>query len=67
MGLRELRSERGWTQKQLGEAARMPRSHIADLETGRRKIGDMRLDTAYRLCKALHVSNPRKLLEDDKE
>ena len=64
-GLRELRLERGLTQKQLGETAEIPRSRIAAFETGQREIGGMSLDIAYRLCKALRVSNPRRLLEPD--
>lgn len=64
-GLRELRVERGLTQKQLGETAEIPRSRIAAFETGQREIGGMSLDVAYRLCKALRVSNPRRLLEPD--
>ena len=37
------------------------------ISTGQRSAGGMSLNVAIRICDALHVSNPRKLLEDDKE
>ena len=67
MGLRELRMERGLSQRSLAEKAGMSYVSIANYERGSKRIGGMSLDTAYRLCKALHVSNPRKLLDDDKD
>lgn len=67
MGMRELRLKRGMTQKQLGESAGLSRSRIADFETGQRSAGGMSLDVAVRICDALHVKNPRKLLEDDSD
>ena len=67
MGMRELRLKRGMTQKQLGESAGLSRSRIADFETGQRSAGGMSLDVAVRICDALHVKNPRKLLDSDSE
>ncbi|NEG78241.1 helix-turn-helix domain-containing protein [Bifidobacterium avesanii] len=65
MGLRELRQKRGLTQQRLAE--RIPgltQSRVADWETGQRDIGEISLNTALKLCDALRVANPRKLLDD---
>lgn len=65
MSLRELRQKRGYTQEQLGNKVGMTQGRIADFEAGRRFIGNMTLDNALRICDALRVSNPRKLLDAD--
>ena len=65
MSLRELRQKRGYTQEQLGNKVGMTQGRIADFEAGRRYIGNMTLDNALRICDALRVSNPRKLLDAD--
>lgn len=62
MGLRELRLKRGMTQKQLGDKIGVSQQRIAAFETGQRSAGGMSLDVAIRICDALRVSNPRKLL-----
>ncbi|WP_432624172.1 helix-turn-helix transcriptional regulator [Bifidobacterium sp.] len=67
MGLRELRLKRGMTQKQLADKAGLSQQRVGAFETGQRKVSGMSLDVAIRICDALHVSNPRKLLEDDKD
>lgn len=67
MGLKELRLKRGMTQQQLAEKIGVSQPRVAAFETGRRSASGMSLDVAIRICDALHVSNPRKLLEDDKE
>ena len=54
MGLRELRLKRGMTQQ-----------HVAAYENGVNSISNMTLAKALRMCDALHVANPRKLLDDD--
>ncbi|MBT1175182.1 helix-turn-helix transcriptional regulator [Bifidobacterium sp. LC6] len=64
MGLRELRLKRGLTQQQLGEKVGMSQGNLGDYETGRRPIENMTLGMSLRLCDALRVSNPRKLLDD---
>ena len=64
MSLKELRLKRGLTQAQLGQRLGVTRQRIAEIETGRRPIGGVSLDVAIRLCDALRVSNPRKLLDD---
>lgn len=64
-GLKELRLKRGMTQQQLGESAGLSRSRIADFESGQRFAGGMSFDVAVRICDALQVKNPRKLLELD--
>ena len=64
MGLRELRLKRGLTQEQL--AAKVPgvnRARIAGYERGHYDVSNMSLGTAIKLCDALRVSNPRKLLD----
>ena len=65
MSLRELRQKRGYTQEQLGNKVGMTQGRIVDFEAGRRSIGNMTLDNALRICDALRVSNPRKLLDAD--
>ncbi|MDY4678451.1 helix-turn-helix domain-containing protein [Bifidobacterium tsurumiense] len=68
MSIKTLRLKRGMTQKELAE--KIPgfdRGRIADYETGRRSVSNMTLGKALAICDALHVSNPRKLLDDDIE
>ena len=66
MSLRELRQKRGLTQRQLADKSGVPHTRIAATETGSRPIEDMSLGMAIKLCDALKVSNPRKLLEAEK-
>lgn len=65
MGLRELRQKRGLTQRELAERAGLTPGNIGDIECGRRFEGNLTLTTAIKLCDALRVANPRKLLEGD--
>ncbi len=64
MGLRELRLKRGMTQQQLADKIGVSQPRIAAFETGQRSADGMSLDVAIRICDALRVSNPRKLLDD---
>lgn len=67
MSLRELRHKRGYTQRQLADKVDgVSNGRIADYESGRLPIENMTLGTALKLCDALRVSNPRKLLDADK-
>lgn len=66
MSLRELRQKRGLTQRQLADKSGVPHTRIAATETGSRPIENMSLGMAIKLCDALKVSNPRKLLEAEK-
>ena len=65
MSLRELRLKRGLTQSQLGEKVGVSQQRLAEYELGKRPIGNMTLDNALRICDALRVSNPRKLLDSE--
>lgn len=65
MSLRELRLKRGLTQSQLGEKVGVSQQRLAEYELGKRPIRNMTLDNALRICDALRVSNPRKLLDAD--
>ncbi|WP_428886481.1 helix-turn-helix domain-containing protein [Bifidobacterium dentium] len=65
MGLRELRLKRGMTQQQLAEKLGVTQQHVAAYENGVNSISNMMLAKALRMCDALHVANPRKLLDDD--
>lgn len=63
MGLRELRLKRGLTQQQLADkVGGVTRSRIGEYETGNKPIENMTLGTAIRICDALRISNPRRLL-----
>lgn len=65
MGMRELRLKRGMTQQQLADKAGLSHQRIAAFETGARKTSGMSLAVAIRICDALKVRNPRKLLDSD--
>lgn len=67
MGMRELRLKRGMTQQQLADKAGLSRQRVAAFETGARKTSGMSLAVAIRICDALKVRNPRKLLDSDSE
>lgn len=65
MGLKELRTKRGLTQRELAEKVGMSGGNISDIESGRRSEANLTLATAIKLCDALKVRNPRKLLDSD--
>ncbi|RDX18563.1 MULTISPECIES: helix-turn-helix domain-containing protein [Bifidobacterium] len=65
MGLKELRTKRGLTQRELAEKVGMSGGNIAAIECGRRSEANLTLATAVKLCDALRVANPRKLLDSD--
>lgn len=66
MGLKSLRLKRGLTQQQLADKIDgLTASRVSDWETGQRDIGRMSLGMACSVADALHVSNPRRLLDDD--
>ncbi|MBH8622093.1 helix-turn-helix transcriptional regulator [Bifidobacterium adolescentis] len=67
MGMRELRLKRGMTQQQLADKAGLSQSRVGAFETGQRNVGGMSLAVAIRICDALKVRNPRKLLDSDSE
>ncbi len=53
--LRELREERGWNQEYLAEISGIGRTHISQLENGRREAGLRMLETlagAFKLAVA---------------
>ncbi len=64
MSLRELRLKRGYSNAdKFGEKIGITGNRIREYETGARPIENMTLGTAIKICDALRVSNPRKLLE----
>lgn len=67
MSLKGLRQKRGLSQRDLADKVGISRGRIGDYESGRYGIGGMSLDMAIRLCDALKVANPRKLLESDSD
>lgn len=67
MGMRELRLKRGMTQQQLADKAGLSQQRVGAFETGQRNVGGMSLAVAIRICDALKVRNPRKLLDSDSE
>lgn len=67
MGMRELRLKRGMTQQQLADKAGLSQSRVGAFETGQRNVGGMSLAVAIRICDALKVRNPRKLLDSESD
>ena len=67
MGLKELRMKRGLTQRELAERIGVTQQHIAAYENGVNGIDNMTLGKAIKLCDALRVRNPRKLLDSDSD
>ena len=55
------------TQKQLADKIGVTQQRVAAYENGVNSVENMTLDESIRICDALHVKNPRKLLEDGKE
>jgi len=43
--IRVLRTKRGWTQQQLADMSEIGRSHVSELENGRREAGLRVLET----------------------
>jgi transcriptional regulator with XRE-family HTH domain len=56
--VRHLREDRGMSQEDLADAARLHRTHISLIERGRRSV---RLDTVEQLARALAVQ-PAELM-----
>ena len=67
MGLIELRMKRGLSQRQLADKSGVHYVEIAQIETRKRNVRTLSLDTALRLCDALRIANPRKLLDSDSD
>ena len=65
MSLKELRMKRGLTQRELAQRSGVHHVEIAQIETGKRNVRAVSLDTALRLCDALKIANPRNLLDSD--
>lgn len=65
MNLRDLRLKRGLTQRELAAKSGVHHIAIARFESGERDIRTASFGTALRLCDALHVANPRKLLDSE--
>lgn len=51
--IRDLRTERGWTQQMLADHAELGQDHLSDLELGKKEIGIRALE---RIVVALDVS-----------
>ena len=51
--IRDLRTERGWTQTMLADHAAIAREHLSELERGKKEIGIRALE---RIADALDVS-----------
>lgn len=68
MSIKSLRLKRGMTQQELADKiSGFDYRRVSDYETGRLDVLNMTLGKALQICDALHVSNPRKLLDDDIE
>ena len=67
MNLRDLRLKRGLTQAQLAKRAGVHVVNVTQFETGARDLRTASFDTALRLADALHVANPRKLLDSERQ
>lgn len=64
MSLKELRLKRGLSQRQLADMVEVSQRRVYDYEVGNKPIENMTLGVALRFCKALRVSNPKRLLEE---
>ncbi len=58
--VRELRTERGWSQDELADAAGLHRTYIGTIERAEQSIG---LDNIEKIAKALKVSIAELFLE----
>jgi transcriptional regulator with XRE-family HTH domain len=60
--IRDLRRQRGWRQIDLAAHAELSKTHICELETGKREVG---LQTLERLAEALElkISDLMKAIE----
>lgn len=63
MTLRELRSKRGLTQRELALRSGISQSNIAKFEAGISDVDNMTLRTAVKLGDVLKVKDLRELLE----
>ena len=53
MAVRKLRNERGISQEDFGDVAKIDRSYVGQIERGERNIS---LSKVFLLCDALHVA-----------
>ena len=65
ISLKQLRIKRGYSQRELAQRSGVHYVEIAQIETVKRNVRTLSPDTALRLCDALRVANPRKLLDSD--
>jgi transcriptional regulator with XRE-family HTH domain len=56
--IRDLRRRRSWRQIDLAAHADLSKTHVCDIETGKREIG---LEALHRIAEALEVSMSRLL------
>lgn len=63
MSLKQIRKQRGLTQKELGALANISDIKICYIETGKIKIENIRFKTALKLARALGCS-PDELLDE---
>lgn len=66
MTLKEARTERGYTQKELAEITGVHQVQIAKIECGMVHIGNMTARNFLNLCDALNV-DPHDLLPAEKQ
>lgn len=64
VGLKQQRTNRGYTQRKLAELSGVPQPNISDIETGKRPSEQIWLGTAVRLADAL-ACDPREFLKPD--
>lgn len=60
--IKQLRKDRGWTQNELGEYAKLRVAHVSELEKGK---GDPKLSTLYKLMNAFQCSPDTLLAEKE--
>ena len=66
MSLRELRQKRGFkSSDDFGKRVGMSGGRIREYENGSIPIANMTLGNAIKICDALKIANPRKLLEGE--
>lgn len=62
--LKNMREKRGWNQAELSRRSGVPQPMISEIETG--QVAFPRIDTLYKLARALRCAVEDLIVEDEK-